>query len=266
MDIKIAIACHKPSPLPADPSGVYLPLCVGHALHPGLDLGIQTDDTGLNRSAENGCLCELTAIYWLWKNSAADFKGLFHYRRYLSLGMSHRGRLRYGLFRLMRRQLMPVSKVGEKEFLRMADGFSRRCPQLCERYDILSTQPCRYTCSVAEFFNEAVGRYLPIMNAILAERFPEYASTMNALLASRSMTFGNISVMRSDIFDRYCTMLFGVIDAVIEEVERSDDPNLKADFLNRKAGYLGELLTACFIETEHRRGLRVKQLPVAYLR
>ena len=64
--IKILVACHK-----ADPNirhdDIYMPIQVGKALHPELDLGFQCDNTGDNISEKNGSYCELTALYWAWK-------------------------------------------------------------------------------------------------------------------------------------------------------------------------------------------------------
>lgn len=79
MEVKVVVAYHKPSLILDNP--VYIPLQVGKALHPDIDLGMRCDNEGDNISDENGYLCELTALYWIWKNVKADAKGLFHYRR-----------------------------------------------------------------------------------------------------------------------------------------------------------------------------------------
>ena len=80
MNIKIMIAVHKPYWMPED--SVYLPLYVGAEGKP--DLGYTKDNTGDNISAKNSHFCELTGMYWAWKNLEADYIGLVHYRRYFT--------------------------------------------------------------------------------------------------------------------------------------------------------------------------------------
>ena len=61
---------------------LYIPLQVGKSVSK-IDLGFLGDDTGDNISAKNPYFCELTGLYWAWKNlKDVDYIGLAHYRRY----------------------------------------------------------------------------------------------------------------------------------------------------------------------------------------
>lgn len=84
MDIKVIVAAHKPYRMPQD--SMYVPLHVGRALD-DQDLGWQGDNTGDNISLKNPYYCELTGLYWAWKNLKADAIGLVHYRRFLRGGV-----------------------------------------------------------------------------------------------------------------------------------------------------------------------------------
>lgn len=87
-NLKILVCCHKDDPniCSTDP---YTPIQVGKELHPDLDLGFICDNEGQNISAKNPEWCELTALYWGWKNlHDFDYIGLSHYRRYLDIDIN----------------------------------------------------------------------------------------------------------------------------------------------------------------------------------
>ena len=84
MDKQIAVVGHKPFEVPSD--SAYLGIQVGN----GPDIpSLIRDNTGDNISSKNASYCELTAQYWLWKNSTAGIKGLVHYRRILGSPNAH---------------------------------------------------------------------------------------------------------------------------------------------------------------------------------
>ena len=85
-DIRILVACHKPAYVPENP--LLCPIQVGAALSREHMQGMLHDDEGIHISEKNRSYCELTAIYWAWKNLEADYYGLFHYRRYFSFDVS----------------------------------------------------------------------------------------------------------------------------------------------------------------------------------
>lgn len=85
--VRIVVATHKAYQMPTD--SMYLPLHVG--AKGKTDLGYRRDDTGEEHISEkNPGFCELTGLYWAWKNLGEDFIGLVHYRRYFCLKKGRR--------------------------------------------------------------------------------------------------------------------------------------------------------------------------------
>ena len=77
--IKIYVATHKPTKLlPKD--DIYTLLEVGAYNKP--EFCALRDNTGDNISEKNSSYCELTGLYWVWKNTNDDISGLCHYRRF----------------------------------------------------------------------------------------------------------------------------------------------------------------------------------------
>ena len=100
--IKIIVCCHKDD-IKAS-SDVYLPLHVGKAIS-NKELNITCDNDGENISAKNLSYCELTGLYWAWKNlKDVDYIGLCHYRRYFD-------------FHGIGRRLFPISTLPTEAFV-----------------------------------------------------------------------------------------------------------------------------------------------------
>ena len=80
-NIKILVATHKKYKMPSD-TNMYLPIHVG--CEGKKNLGFQGDNSGENISDLNPYYCELTGLFWAWKNLDCDYLGLVHYRRYFT--------------------------------------------------------------------------------------------------------------------------------------------------------------------------------------
>ena len=84
-DVKVIVATHKKYYMPNDK--LYLPVQVGASGKNSI--GYQRDDEGENISEKNPYYCELTGLYWAWKNLDVEYIGLCHYRRYFTLSKKH---------------------------------------------------------------------------------------------------------------------------------------------------------------------------------
>lgn len=75
---------YRDTPLAAPPElkAFEIPIWAGAALSKDRAAGL-TDDAGDNISHKNLQYCEMSAAYWVWKNTHHDWKGIEHYRRHL---------------------------------------------------------------------------------------------------------------------------------------------------------------------------------------
>lgn len=195
--ITVAVAAHKPAPMPTDP--MYLPLQVGAVLHPGACPGFRPDDEGDSISGLNASYCELTGLYWMWRNCRSDFKGLVHYRRLLGT----RGELRRAPERMDR-----VVGAGELLDALAPSGFvvGRR------RSYYIETVYGHY----AHTFDAA---HLDACREVLSEMHPEALPAWDRHMAKRSAHICNMLVARADLFDAWCAWLFPVIGELAGRVD-----------------------------------------------
>lgn len=193
-NIKILIAAHKQYWMPKDP--VYLPLHVGAEGKP--DLGYTKDNTGDNISAKNPNFCELTGLYWAWKNLDADYLGLVHYRRYFTRKEAHD---REG----KRKQILTGSDWEE---------LLSRCPV------VVADKRKYYIESNLSHYNHAHHpEGMVIAREILAERSPEYLPAFDKVMRCTWAHMFNMFVMRRDLFDTYMAWMFGVLFEIEKRVD-----------------------------------------------
>lgn len=219
MKVQIVVAAHKPYRMPED--GAYLPVQAGRALHE--PLGWQPDDTGENISAKNAGYCELTCLYWAWKNLDADAVGLCHYRRYFA------GR-----------------RTGPR-WERVLTGEQAR--RLLEKTAVVVPKPRRYyiETNASQYAHAHNGQDMDQVRRILAERDPAWAEAFDRVMARTWGHRWNMLIMRREVLDRYCQWLFGVLF----ELERRIDVSGYDEYDRRVFGFVAERLLDVWLEAEH---------------
>ena len=238
--IEIAVAYHKNSVLIKN--DCLLPIQVGKACS-DIELDMQGDDTGDNISEKNFGYAELTAIYWLWKNSKADIKGLFHYRRYLDLNVAteHRTEDIYEC---------PLSdNFSSSTFLSKLNISEDNIKTLLNKYLILTRRKedlhswSNY--SVREHYAaEHHGEHFEKALEIIKQDYPEYYASAKKLANGHTSYFTNVFIMRKEEFNEYCSWMFDIlfkIEPTLNLYDKTLAPNTKKA---RWAGFLGERLTA----------------------
>lgn len=219
MNIKILVAAHKPYWMPSD--DVYVPIHVGAE---GKDsIGFIGDNTGQNISVKNPNYCELTALYWAWKNLDADYIGLVHYRRYFTKKEA----------RNIESKKSQVLTKQEWETL------------LLENPVIVPGKRRYYIESNRSHYNHAHPREgLDITEQIIHELHPEYAKSFDLVCNRTWAHMFNMFVMRRDIYDAYCEWMF----SILEELEQRLDISSYNSYESRVYGFISELLLDVWLE------------------
>ncbi len=231
MNITMIVATHKIAKMPSDP--MYLPLHVGKAGKKTF-LGYQGDDTGDNISEKNAAFCELTGLYWAWKNLDADYIGLCHYRRY---------------FRKKR-------NGGKWDSILTTE----QAESLVQKSDVILPKKRRYFIETA--YNQYIHAHpkepLDLALALAAAQGENYARAAERAKRRTWTHLFNMFLMKREIFDAYCQWLFDLLFQVEQEIDIS--AYSKND--QRVFGFLGERMLDIYLEANH---IPYMEIPVMFM-
>lgn len=226
---KIIVCCHKPDKFISD--NVYMPIQVGKAISK-FDLGIQGDNTGDNISKENPNFCELTGLYWAWKNmKPVDYIGLCHYRRYFNFHERSSAFSGYSI-----RRTKDMDKI---------DFSIPDLDELFSHYDIVMTKPEHYPYPLAvDYAFNHVSEDLRTLFAIVNDLYPSYNDAMyKVFFQNNRLSHYNMMIMRWNDFQGYCKWLFDILFEARKRINISNYDTVQA----RIWGYMGERLLSVYV-------------------
>ena len=230
--IKILVALHKPYWLPQD--DVYVPIRVGGAVIPGLEAAL-SDDQGNNISNRNKYYCEMTALYWAWKNLDADYVGLVHYRRYFAGKRPLAGKF---------------ARIATRAEIEAA----------LQKAPVILPKPRNYwiETTYSQYAHAHHAEDLDAVRDILAQQYPAYLAAFDQVMSRTKGHRFNMMVMRRDYFDRYCEWMFDVLARAEERI----DWHAYSAYDQRVFGFLAERLMDVWIETNE---VPYTEMPVVFL-
>jgi len=248
--IKILIA-HCNRRCPALHTDILSSIQVGSALASQLFPDMLHDNDGENISIHNPKYCELTAVYWAWKNQDKlgnpDYIGLMHDRRHF-------------LFN-------PQLPIPNTQVTWLDHSSVYMFPPICNKYlsyltddSIRSYFPTNDIMILKPYDNEnripngnmrdrfligegVTGNLFDMWVETVRELFPDYIPELEAFTKGHIEHLCSMSIMRKDLFEQYCQFQFAVLGTLDKQIDSSNFSKPKKRFL----GYLGEFMLSLFI-------------------
>ncbi len=210
----VFIVSHKKFDLEYSIPDNYRKIFVGSVSQELAVPGDLTDSSGDNIAQLNSSFCELTAIYWIWKNNEDDYKGIVHYRRLF------KSRYRRGLLtnKEIRHCLEDADIIAPPKYWLLA----KTGDHYAKHHDVTD---------------------LKILREAIQKISPEYLPSFDTSMQERYVYPYNMFIAKKELFDRYCEWLFSVLFEVQKHVTAKEDA-----YQNRVYGFLSERLMNVFIK------------------
>lgn len=233
---RIIVATHKRFQMPED-KDLYIPIQVGSEGKE--DLGYQPDNQGVHISHLNPYYCELTGLYWAWKNLECDYLGLVHYRRYFT-----------------------SKRHSYREAISMDDIILSKSEvkNLMSNYDVIVPKKRKYYIETlySHYAHTHDVNHLDVTRQIVSELRPDYIEAFDQVMKQRSGYMFNMFIMSKENVAAYCEWLFPIIDELYRRLDITDYSAFDA----RLFGRISERLFNVWLA---KQDLRVKEIPFIYM-
>lgn len=238
----ISIYVNHFAPVKALESDIIKPIQVGASLSK-VDLGFLRDDEGENISSRNPAYCEMTGVYWAWKNDhVSNVFGFLHYRRFFDF--------RPDRPRHMNNYGMTVYPSIDSEFVEEFGLTQGNIENIVSDYDIVVPQPFDVKnvgqSSLYEHYRTAPYHHiedLELAERVVYELQPDYAHHFKVAIESSQLYANNMFLFTREVFEEYCEWIFPILDRLNTDIDVSSRSWQAA----RAVGYIAERLLTVFL-------------------
>lgn len=239
----------------------YSPVMVGSTFFSG-ETTFQRDDEGDNISDRNKYYCELTGIYWIWKNSKCDVIGTSHYRRYFT---AQEEPLSYRIKRFLYHFIGQHRKRHGLIYTNNSPLFIPRIlnkgeiEQILSQYDAILPQPRKLRKTIKKHYKSHHKSYgLDILEEIIKEKYPDYLDSYNEVLNSNRLYANNMFILKNHHYQEFMAWWFDILFMFEESVKKN-----KSEYPPRIIGFIAERLLNVWF---HKKQLKCMELPIIYFK
>lgn len=278
--IKILVGYHKPAVLLKDE--ILTPIHLGRVLatqaskdgelskedYEWMCENMIGDDTGDNISHLNRYFCELTGIYWAWKNydklGNPDYIGFMHYRRQFvfdEIGKCNKFWLNYA----------PIYEYADNTYKNSV----KINPNDIYDYSLIIPKEFAYkNITKSSRLRDAYLTYMDSDRALLmieqiAMNDPKckvYKRYANKFYTLNKSYICNMFIMKKELFFEYCEFLFYVLFKIYEKIKDDFQSGILSINRERELAFAGEYITDIFIRFAKKQTKSYKELNVSFLK
>lgn len=233
-NIRLFSVFHKEYPTPN--CDWITPIQVGRR-HAPIVLPMIHDDMGsASISDKNDRFCELTALYWIWRNLDhfdEKYIGLAHYRRYFYFPSE-----------------LPIhTHYTSADFLNEAITDAQLWQYIAEQLDagkLIIPIPTSFSHADLNIKSQYIFAHnepdwLTLENTF-TKMYPEYQLAFNAFANTDALSGYNMFIGSKDFVQRYCAWLFPILFAMEPHIAHKEDV-----YQNRVFGFMAERLLNVYI-------------------
>lgn len=191
-----------------------------------------SDNNGDNISNKNSSFCELTALYYAYKNLEYDYLSLEHYRRFF---------------------LYKNKLISKRDMLNLLDQYDVILP--IKNY-LTETNYEHYT------NNEHKDEYendIKVLREVFLEKYPNEIKAFDQFFSSKESYYYNMMASNKDFINGYLNWLFDILFEVENRLDISNYDN----YHKRVFGFLSERLLNIYLLMNP--NLKVKELEMGML-
>lgn len=187
------------------------------------------DNTKDNISYKNDSYCELTALYWIWKNDASSkYVSIEHYRRFF----------------MKKTSIIPA--IVKPSFIENS----------LKEGKIIVSRSFKFGISIEEYYRQRhYEEDLLAVKKAIEKLYPTYLGTFKNTMQGYETYLFNMLAMKKEDFNNYCEWLF----SILFEAEKEISLDGRNQYQRRVYGFLAERLLMVWIR--HNK-CEVEKMPI----